>query len=1660
MKKTQFTLFIMLMVSVLSFGQPLTGTKNIPGDYPTVTNAIIALNFNGVGSGGVTFVIAGGYMESFTSLTAGLITATGTVSDPITFQWSGTGVNPVITGYATGPNVYDYVIALQGSDYITFDGINVTDPTGVVEWGYAILKNSAGNGSQNVIIRNCNISLKSSTNVNTVGIYSADILPGTAPTALLTVSSTAGANSNNKFYANTITGCYNGIIVNGYNDANAPYAFYDQSNEIGKDGANTITGPGGGTAAASGIQTSYQERLVIANNIVNGTVANTTGAFGAIQLNTSKNSNVSVYNNSVSVVFNASSGTFYGIYNNMGTTYTNNIASFYNNTVSNCSSPNATSGSAYYLYINNSAQVLNVYNNNVLNNTYGSASTTSQGTTGGIYIFGSATTLLSADIHGNNFSNFTRYQSASGSGGATNCFWLGIGNSGATVSVYENVINNITTPTSGLLAGFYYLGGPGYKNLYGNTVTNLTSAIGNVYGCYLGEGYNQSIYRNKFQNLKTNGTGTSAYVYGIYSSGSSNGGPMYIYNNFVSELKAPNGSSGASGASSGGALCGIYGFGNGLTYLGIYNNTVFLDGTSSAGSFSTSAIFLSYNPAAIDLRNNVLINRCAPTSGGFAVALKSNGYSIYSAAIDNLVPATNNNLLYAGIPSSSHLIAMISNNDASYFVYDQSLNDYKTREWPKENSSITGMPAFVQISTSPYDIHNDPAVGSICESAGQTVSTPVSITNDFDNDARFPGTGYPNNPSYPAVAADLGADEFAGIPDDHFGPTILYTPLLNGTSTDERTLTATITDPHGVPTTGAGLPRLAWKKSVAGTWTYVTGVSTGNDQNTFTFGAGANTGDTVFYYVVAQDQFTTPNAGTFPLVGSDGLSVNPPAATTPPTPQNFYKITQGRCGVLTVGADKYYPTLTAAINDINTEGITCSTVLELTDNTYLNETYPIIINPIAGASATTTLTIRPAAGATPLLSCSYLGVSPNPWSQISLNGAQYVIFDGSNSGGSDRSMTIENTANGGFAAPIGFYNNGQVGAGNITIRNSVIRAHAEFIYNAQGIVFYTVVGNAGYHDVVIHNNEITSAAVALRLGGISSNIAQNVQVTNNTIGSPDPAKVVASRCITLSYIDNVLIEGNDIMSVADGSLAYPTPAPMIIQTGSGTSNLTIRKNKIHDLYNLGGGGGAVGIYLGSNTTTVTEISNNVLYNIKAVGSSQSISAQNPIGLMIQSGSNFKIVHNTIVMQGNYLGSTIPALSACVSIRNSITGIEFRDNILSNSSQQVSGTPVGHKSYCILVGTSPGFTIQNNNDYSVTGTGPVVGYYGATDRITLADWQTACGQDAASVSVDPVFTSTTNFLPTTTLMPKKGEYIPTLPIDFAGVVRTNPPDIGAYEFTAMPVPATTAATDILDISATLNGTINPNSLDVNIYFDYGPSIAYGTTVNGTPFTVNGGVLLNINAPVASLTANTTYHFRIRAVTFSNVTIYGNDMTFTTAPGIPENITVTGEVGETNINCYNAANTITVAGGGNFFNVQSGGSATFIAWQKISFLPGTTVSNGGYMHGYIAPGTYCAAPALPIMAAGAGESVPNTRADLASFSIFPNPTTGNFTLVQKGAKLYDKVNIELYSIHGEKVACERMIGEKSHDFGLSTMPAGLYFVKVVADGYVETIKLVKL
>jgi CSLREA domain-containing protein len=117
-------------------------------------------------------------------------------------------------------------------------------------------------------------------------------------------------------------------------------------------------------------------------------------------------------------------------------------------------------------------------------------------------------------------------------------------------------------------------------------------------------------------------------------------------------------------------------------------------------------------------------------------------------------------------------------------------------------------------------------------------------------------------------------------------------------------------------------------------------------------------------------------------------------------------------------------------------------------------------------------------------------------------------------------------------------------------------------------------------------------------------------------------------------------------------------------------------------------------------------------------------------------------------------------------------------------------------------------------------------------------------------------------------------------DQRGVVRPNDAacDIGAYEH-APPTVTPGAATDVSTGAATLLGQLNPNARSTSFHFEFGPTIAYGTS---TPTQTQdaGTDSVPVSAAVSGLDPVTTYHFRLVA-TNADGTTNGPDRTFDTA-----------------------------------------------------------------------------------------------------------------------------------------------------------------------------------
>ncbi|MEI7663911.1 MAG: hypothetical protein WCK34_17015, partial [Bacteroidota bacterium] len=130
--------------------------------------------------------------------------------------------------------------------------------------------------------------------------------------------------------------------------------------------------------------------------------------------------------------------------------------------------------------------------------------------------------------------------------------------------------------------------------------------------------------------------------------------------------------------------------------------------------------------------------------------------------------------------------------------------------------------------------------------------------------------------------------------------------------------------------------------------------------------------------------------------------------------------------------------------------------------------------------------------------------------------------------------------------------------------------------------------------------------------------------------------------------------------------------------------------------------------------------------------------------------------------------------------------------------------------------------------------------------------------------------------------------------------------------------TTAATGIGANIATLNGTVNANTLSTAASFEYGLTTGYGSVATATPATATGYIITNISASITGLAPATTYHFRAKGVNTSG-TAYGTDLTFSTGCPIPSAAgTITGPA------------SVCISGTGYVYTVPTIANATTYNW----------------------------------------------------------------------------------------------------------------------------------
>jgi|GEM_PF-556813 len=933
-----------------------------------------------------------------------------------------------------------------------------------------------------------------------------------------------------------------------------------------------------------------------------------------------------------------------------------------------------------------------------------------------------------------------------------------------------------------------------------NTIFGVTSATASqtTSGLYFGVAINgATVTGNTIKDIKqTNTTGYQAN--GITLSASTTASAITVANNLIYDV-AGYGTTGSWDTLNG---FGIY-ISAGTNYK-IYYNSLYLATNQSVAGYPAALMINGVSTAnSLDIRNNIFVITETLGTPIAVVINASTPYTVFSNLDynDEYAPTTG----YAA-------------SDASYY--------YALAGWQaatgKEAHSISADPLFTS-TTNLKPLAGSPVFGA---------ATPVSVTTDI--------LGVTRNGSTPT----MGAYECGP-------PYIMYALLTNTTSTSNRSFTnVTITANCGLNTTSGTKPRCyykrstdtnAWNDNTSGTagWKYVEANGSTSpfdftiDYSKLSGGTGVSAGNTVQYFVVAQDLETTPQVGiksgtfaatpasvaltsaAFPIAGTI-YSYNIPATTY--------------SGAVTVGTGGTFTSLTntGGLFDMINQGVLSGSVTATITTNLTSETGTIALNQWGESGAGGyTLTIQPS-GARTISGTNASGL-------IKLNGADRVTFNGLNSGGN--TLTVTNTNTGTTATVFWIASaNASDGANNNTIQNCTIygagTSTTVTCINAGSGTTMGGFGEAPNNNNSILNNTIYEAQNGIWIYGPLSGYDQNWTISGNTIGSATPAQMMSYRGIGIQDAQNFAINNNTIFGITSANSSGTMAVLVAGNINGGTINSNIIYN-IKSTYNGGStlyyGTNAWGICLNAATTASNvTVANNVIYDVSAYGSSQYVQSQG-IGILLNTGGGYNVWYNSVYMGTNQTQTS--GVPSCIAVLvTPASSVDLRNN--SFYMAETVGTPR------VIYSFSPN-TVYSHIDYNdyYQGTATYLGIMNnATNCTTIAAWRTASGQDASSKAANPTYTSTSNLIPLAGSPLLAAATPVAVTTDINGATRNaSTPSMGAYECTSDPgTPVITAITDVSACAAsgiTVTYTAGSGATSHNLLKD-GTVVVTGYTSGAT------------------------------------------------------------------------------------------------------------------------------------------------------------------------------------------------------------------------------------
>nr|MBA3899891.1 hypothetical protein [Bacteroidota bacterium] len=884
--------------------------------------------------------------------------------------------------------------------------------------------------------------------------------------------------------------------------------------------------------------------------------------------------------------------------------------------------------------------------------------------------------------------------------------------------------------------------------------------------------------------------------YGIHISNATGNTSCFIHNNFIRDITASNY---LTGLTSTFQNWGIF-ITVAATGININHNTIVLNAPNingTATNVASGCVNITSATAVISsFHNNILVNNLAST----------NAHCFITSATGNISAAgMNNNNYFANTGNIGFYNGGVRNTLAAWRTSTS-----------KDANSQNVNPTFV--STTDLHINSGTAL-NLLESAG----APVSATNtstDFDGQLRPGPAGSVNGG---ALAPDIGADEFDGVPylcSTPIAGTTVASPAI-GCASGNSTLSLTGSTIIGIGNT------YQWQSapSATGPWTNISG-ATGSTA-TVSFTSTTSYRCVVSCATNSSSDISTP--ATVNVIGSIG-------------------------GTYTIGATGDFKSLSDAAIALSC-GITAPVVFNVMAGSgpYVEQvTIPAIpgsstINSVIFNGNGNTITFAPSASARHI---------------VHFNGAKHVAFSNFNVVSTDPvngyGFLLTNNADSNLISNCNinlmasFSNTGTTNSG-IVISGSAIGPITAGISGTKN----TITGNTikgGFYGITVIGNSATV------------NTQGNI-ITNNTIED--------------SYNYGIYLLHASTTQITNNNISRPTRTILTTFYGighftSGINNL-IQANRIHSPFGgLNGNStlGAYGIWHSGVIATLgneNKVINNLVYNFTSNGLCYGL--QN-------TGSAFtQYYHNTIELGGS--NSTGGAARGFFQT-TAATGIDFRNNIIS-----ITKGGAGAKHCVFFATTTSSITSNHNVLHlNALATGNGTGTFGTTNFLTLVDWRTANSSvfDLNSISANPQFVNIAQgvLIPTSPLVNDIGITGTGVTQDITAATRGNNPDPGAFEFTppAMDIFPTALlspsslntcflANDTLRVRITNQGlnTLNFSTNSFTIFYQ----ISGAGTQTGS-FLVNTGTVTSTN--FIDVVASTNINLSVQGNYTFNVWVSAN------------------------------------------------------------------------------------------------------------------------------------------------------------------------------------------